>query len=159
MKLKGIIDYDCANYKYPCLTLEFPYCDFKCDALNKAPVCQNSSLAREPDIEVSGEKIWQLYSENPLTKGFCFQGLEPFNSFIDLIDLIHFIRVDKQCDDVIVIYTGYNAGEDLITENAIRKYHNIVIKWGRYLMGHESHYDEVLGVRLASDNQYGEYIK
>ena len=72
MKLKGIIDYDCTNYKEPTLTLEFPYCDFKCDKLNNCHVCQNSELAREPDIEISGPQIWKLYKENPLTKAFCF---------------------------------------------------------------------------------------
>lgn len=159
MKLKGIIDYDCTNYKEPTLTLEFPYCDFKCDKLNDGPVCQNSALAREPDIDVSGEYIWKLYAENPLTKGFCFQGLEPFSSFMDLIELIKFIRIDKQCGDVIIIYTGFNKGEDFVVENAIRNYHNIIIKWGRYLINNEPHYDEVLGVKLASNNQYAEYIE
>ena len=61
MKLKGIIDYDCTNYKVPTLTLEFPHCDFKCDKLNGCQVCQNSALAHEPDIEISAEKIWELY--------------------------------------------------------------------------------------------------
>ena len=53
MKLKGIIDCDFSNYKEPVLTLEFPYCDFKCDKLNGCQVCQNSTLTREPNIEVS----------------------------------------------------------------------------------------------------------
>lgn len=157
MRLKGIIDYDCTNYKEPCLTLEFPYCSFKCDKINGCQVCQNSHLAAEPDIIVTGEKIWQMYSENPLTKAFCFQGLEPFDSFMDLIELIKFIRINKKCNDPIVIYTGYNKGEDF-TEHDIRKFHNIVIKWGRYIQGDEPHYDEVLGVKLASDNQYAKKI-
>ena len=158
MRLKGIIDYDFINYKDPCLTLEFPYCSMKCDKLNKKSVCQNSSLAREPDIEVSGEQIWRLYKENPLTKAFCFQGLEPFDSFMDLIELIKFIRIDKECNDPIVIYTGYDKGEDFIVERALSKYKNIIVKWGRFLLGDEAHYDETLGVYLASDNQYGEKL-
>ena len=96
MRLKGIIDYDCNNYKEPTLTLEFPYCDFKCDKLNGCPVCQNAPLARERDIDISGDRIWKLYSENPLTKAFCFQGLEPFDSFMDLMDLIIFIRLEQE---------------------------------------------------------------
>ena len=159
MRLKGIIDYDCTNYKQPCLTLEFNHCDFKCDKLNGCQVCQNGSLAAEPDIEISGEYIWDLYSQNPLTKAFCFQGLEPFDSYIDLIDLIRFIRIDKQCNDPIVIYTGYDKGEDIITEASVRHFHNIIIKWGRYVIGQEPHYDEILGVKLASDNQYAEWIQ
>lgn len=159
MKIKGIIDYDCTNYKLPCLTIEFPYCDFKCDKLNGCQVCQNSSLVAEPSIEVSGEYVWNLYQQNPLTKAFCFQGLEPFDSYLDLLDLIMFIRIHKQCDDPIIIYTGYNEGEDWIVENSLRHYNNIIIKYGRYLMGHEPHYDDILGVKLASNNQYAKVLK
>lgn len=159
MKIKGIIDYDCTNYKLPCLTIEFPYCDFKCDKLNGCQVCQNSGLAAEPSIEVNGEYIWNLYQQNPLTKAFCFQGLEPFDSYLDLLDLVMFIRIHKQCDDTIIIYTGYNEGEDWIVENSLRHYNNIIIKYGRYLMGHEPHYDDILGVKLASNNQYAKVLK
>lgn len=159
MKVKGIIDYDCANSRYPSLTIEFPHCDFKCDKLNGKPVCQNSALAREPDIEVTGEQIWKLYEENPLTKAFCFQGLEPFDSMIDMCELIIFIRKIKKCNDLIIIYTGYEKCEDFVVEKFVRNYHNIIIKWGRYIDGHQPHYDEVLGVNLASDNQWGEYIE
>ena len=159
MKLKGIIDYDCTNYKEPTLTLEFPYCDFKCDKMNGCQVCQNSSLAREPDIEVSGNYIWDRYCENPLTKAFCLQGLEPFDSFMDLAEFLYYIRVIKHCNDPIIIYTGYNKGEDKIVENVLHKYSNIIVKWGRFYMGQNPHYDEVLGVNLASDNQYAEVIE
>lgn len=158
MKVKGIIDYDCTNYKVPCLTIEFPYCDFKCDKLNGCQACQNSHLAAEPDIEVSGEYIWKMYQQNPLTKAFCFQGLEPFDSYMDLIELIKFIRIDKKCNDPIIIYTGYGQGEDFIVEESLRHYTNIIVKWGRFLLGYEPHYDNVLGVNLASNNQYGEKI-
>jgi len=158
MRLKGIIDYDCTNYKEPTLTLEFPYCDFKCDKLNGCSVCQNSTLAHEPNIEVSGEQIWKMYKDNPLTKAFCLQGLEPFDSFMDLVDFISFIRVYKRCDDPIIIYTGYNKDEDPIVQRVISKYENIIVKWGRFIMGQEPHYDEILGVKLASDNQYAEKL-
>lgn len=159
MKLKGIIDYDCTNYKEPTLTLEFPYCDFKCDKLNGCQICQNRSLRRAETLEISGAIIWKMYSENPLTKAFCFQGLEPFDSFMDLADLIIFIRKVKQCNDPIIIYTGYNKGEDGVVEMFLSHYDNIIVKWGRFIMGQEPHYDEVLGVNLASDNQYAEWLK
>lgn len=154
--MKGIIDYDCTNYKEPTLTIEFPHCDFKCDRLNGCQVCQNSPLAAEPDIEVSGEQIWKMYSENPLTKAFCFQGLEPFDSYMDLIELIAFIRKNKNCNDPIIIYTGYNKDEDKVTQMSLSHYSNIIVKWGRFIMGQEPHYDPILGVNLASNNQYAE---
>ena len=158
MKLKGIIDCDFTNYKKPVITLEFPNCNFKCDKLNGHQVCQNSSLANEPDIEISYEKIWELYKQNPLTKGFCFQGLEPFDSPDDLLGFIKFIRKDCKCDDSIIIYTGYTKEESIMYLLALEKFSNIIIKWGRYILGHTPHYDEILGVNLASDNQYAEKI-
>ena len=162
MKLKGIIDYDLVNYKDPVLTLEFPYCDFKCDKLNGCQVCQNSALAQEPDIEVSLEDIWKIYKENPLTKGFCCQGLEPFDSAIDLFNFISYIRNEKKCDDTIIIYTGYNKEEIFFpwihNLQIIHKYKNIIIKWGRYIVGQSPHYDEILGIKLASNNQHAEKI-
>lgn len=163
MTLKGIIDCDFTNYKEPVLTLEFPICDFKCDKLNGCQVCQNSALAHEPNIDISFEKIWQLYEQNPLTKGFCCQGLEPFDTPKDLFDFIAFIRKEKQCDDPIIIYTGYGKVEiyfpfiyELCT---IHHYKNIIIKYGPYLLNDKPHYDEVLGVNLASNNQYAEVMK
>lgn len=159
MKLKGIIDADFTNYKEPVLTLEFPTCNFKCDKLNNCRVCQNSSLAAEPNIEISFAKIWELYNQNPLTKGFCCQGLEPFDSQDDLLKLIRFIRNIKKCNDVIIIYTGYTRDESTIMLYHLKGYDNIIIKWGRYILGDKPHYDEVLGVELASDNQYAELIK
>lgn len=159
MILKGIIDCDFTNYKEPVLTLEFPYCDFKCDKLNGCKVCQNSSLAAEPNIDVSLDKIWELYEANPLTKGFCCQGLEPLDSYLDLLKLIMFIRITKRCDDPIIIYTGYNKEECTKLIYQIYHYNNLIFKWGRFIFGHQSHYDEVLGVKLASNNQYAEVIK
>ena len=159
MKLKGIIDADFTNYKEPVLTLEFPACNFKCDKLNNCQVCQNSSLTAEPDIEISFARIWELYNQNPLTKGFCCQGLEPFDSQDDLLKLIRFIRNIKKCNDVIIIYTGYTRDESTIMLYHLKGYDNIIIKWGRYILGDKPHYDEVLGVELASDNQYAELIK
>ena len=159
MKLKGIIDADFTNYKEPVLTLEFPTCNFKCDKLNNCQVCQNSSLTAEPNIEISFARIWELYNQNPLTKGFCCQGLEPFDSQDDLLKLIRFIRNIKKCNDVIIIYTGYTRDESTIMLYHLKGYDNIIIKWGRYILGDKPHYDEVLGIELASDNQYAELIK
>ena len=158
MKLKGIIDYDIVNYKKPCLTLLFNHCDFKCDRLNGCQVCQNSTLAAEPDIEISLNTIWKLYKENPLTKGFCLQGLEPFDSELELLEFIEFIRYGQSCSDPIIIYTGYNKNE-IKSIDLLQKYGNIIIKYGRYVMGQQPHYDEILGVNLASNNQYAEIIK
>lgn len=159
LTLKGIIDCDFTNYKEPTLTLMFPYCDFKCDKINGRPVCQNSTLAAEPDIVVHEQTIWNMYKDNPLTKAFCCQGLEPFYIPSHLYDFIEGIRYGMGCNDPIIIYTGYNKEE--ITEylDVLKYYGNIIVKFGRYIEGQEPHYDAVLGVKLASDNQYAELIK
>ena len=64
MELKGLLDYDCVNYKIPCLTLMFPKCDFKCDKLNGEPVCQNCLLTQEKNIHVSVDFIYDYYLKN-----------------------------------------------------------------------------------------------
>ena len=156
MRLKGIIDYDCTNYKNPTLTLEFPYCDFKCDKLNGCKVCQNSALAAEPNIEVKLDTIWDIYNCNPITKGFCCQGLEPLDSIDELLGFIYYIRKIRYCNDPIIIYTGYNKEEVTKFIYQITQYKNIIIKWGRYILGDEPHYDKILGIKLASNNQYAE---
>lgn len=156
MLLKGIIDCDCINYKDFCLTLMFPYCDFKCDKINGCKVCQNSSLVYENNIELSNKKIYEYYISNPLTKAICCQGLEPLDSFDDLIDFIKYFR-DRQ-NDPIIIYTGYNKEEVPDKLEELKKYSNIIVKWGRFILNQPFHYDEVLGVNLASSNQYGEKL-
>ena len=158
MILKGIIDYDTINYKEPCLTLLFSRCSFKCDKINGCQVCQNSALAAEPNIEISLDNIWQLYQQNPLTKGFCCQGLEPLDSIDELLGFIYYIRKIRYCDDPIIIYTGYDKEEVTKFIYQITQYKNIIIKWGHFIMNEVPHYDNILGVKLASNNQYAEVI-
>lgn len=156
MQVKQIVDTDFSNYKKPSIFILFPTCTFKCDRENGCKVCQNSSLANQPNIEVSLEKILELYSANPITHSFVCGGLEPFDSFESLLALISYIRC--RVPDDIVIYTGYK--EEEITEE-IKKlslYENVIVKFGRYLPNQEKHFDEVLGVYLASPNQYAKYI-
>ena len=64
-----------------------------------------------------------------------------------------------KCDDDIVIYTGYEEDNDIVQKclKIIWKYidvKNIIVKYGRFIPDQKPHYDEVLGVNLASDNQY-----
>ena len=84
------------------------------------------------------------------------QGLEPFDSYYELVELIETIR--RKCDDDIVIYTGYNKNELSEKIEHLSTYQNIIIKFGRYIPNDKKHFDDVLGVYLASDNQYAEEI-
>lgn len=156
MKIKGIIFEDFINYKKPCMTIEMPYCDFKCDRECGERVCQNSALAAAADIDISIDELAYRYSTNDITQAICFQGLEPFDSWNDLIWLIYTIRTT--CEDDIVIYTGYNEEEIKPYIDFLSKFKNIIIKFGRFIPNQESHYDKILGVNLASTNQYAKKI-
>ena len=152
MKIKGLISEDFVNYKKPAMTIMFPYCTFKCGT----EYCQNSPLSKAKDIELDITDIVIRYLNNPITESVVMQGLEPFDSWNDLIEFVKQLR--ESTDDDIVIYTGYNKEEIADKITLLSKYKNIVIKYGRYIPRQEKHYDDVLGVYLASSNQYAERI-
>ena len=157
MKIKGIIFEDFINYKEPSMTIEFPYCDFKCDKECGQSVCQNSALAQALSYEIPIIKIVRMYMENDITKAIVFQGLEPFDSKADLYQLIKCFR--EYTKDNIIIYTGYTQEElDHEIEIIKRLFNNIIIKFGRFVPNQSSHFDAVLGVTLMSPNQYAEKI-
>lgn len=156
MQIKGLRDEDFVNYRKPSMFIIFPFCSFKCDKENGCNLCQNSHLAQEPIIEIGINNLITRYVDNPLTKSIVCGGLEPFDSANDLLDLVDTTREWYGIKDDIIIYTGYTEEElqDNFTFQQIIKYPNIVIKFGRFRPGHNGHYDEVLGVKLSSDNQY-----
>jgi hypothetical protein len=158
MITKGIIAEDFVNYKVPCMTIQTARCSFKCDIECGMLVCQNGPLASAPDKIFDDSKIIELYLNNPITRAICFQGLEPFDTFEDLRDFIFQFRNCYSIKDDIIIYTGYNKDEISTQLSQLKQFSNIIIKFGRYVPNSNSHYDEVLGVTLASENQYAERI-
>lgn len=156
MVIKGITAEDFSNYKKPSMFIAFPRCNFKCDRECGVQVCQNGALAGTPDIDIDVDIIVKKYLDNPITKAVVVGGLEPFDSWLDLLLFIEKFR-EKSQDDI-VIYTGYYKEEIADKINILKQFPNIVIKTGRYIPNQEKHYDEVLGVELASDNQHAERI-
>ncbi len=156
MIVKNIIDEDFVNYKKPSLFIACPRCSFKCDKEAGKQICQNCALANDKDITIDTNKLIDRYTNNPITKAVLFGGLEPFDTFYALISFIDKFR--KKCDDDIVIYTGYTEDECENQIKLLQKYKNIIVKFGRFIPNQSSHYDDVLGVELASDNQYGKRI-
>ena len=157
MILKGVIDTDIVNYKKISMVLEFPICkNFKCDHECGKQVCQNSALATAPNIEVDPIDLISRYENNFMTEAICLQGLEPLDTWADLYTFVLLFR--SISDDDIVIYTGYTKCEIADKIKQLEEFPNIIVKFGRYVPGQQSHYDEVLGVELASDNQYAEKI-
>lgn len=156
MLIKNIIDEDFINFKFPSMTIEMPFCTFKCDKECGINVCQNSALVKEPNIEILTEKLITRYLNNPITKAIVFQGLEPFDSWDELYEFCKIFRKNSQ--DIIVIYTGYNKEEILMQIQQLSSLGNIIIKFGRFIPNKPHKFDEVLGVELASDNQYAKFI-
>ena len=156
MLIKGIIVEDFVNYKYPCMTIEFPFCDFKCDKENGVQLCQNYSLQNEENITLRNNRIVEMYMNNSITKAIVMQGLEPFYNKSELYDLIKEFR--KVTNDDIVIYTGYTEDELKSEIPKLKKFKNIIVKFGRYVPNQNSHYDKTLGVNLVSDNQYAKLL-
>ena len=106
---------------------------------------------------MSADEIFRRYINNPITKAIVIGGLEPMLQFDEVLELIKTVR-DNNCNDDIVIYTGYYLDEIADKIRVLTEYKNIIIKFGRFVPNQKKHYDEVLGVYLASDNQYAKKI-
>ena len=158
MKLKGIIFDDLVNYKMPCVTLESPYCDFKCDKECGVQVCQNGPLAKAATIEYTAKEIISAYLKDDLSQALVIQGLEPLDSrwFPELWDFL--VEFRKNSADPIVIYTGFKEEEVGSIIELLQKLPKVIVKFGRYIPDQENHYDDILGVNLASPNQYARRI-
>lgn len=156
MIIKNLLDEDFSNYKVCSMFIGFPHCSFKCEKECGIKMCQNSSLVKSPDIKIAAEDIVKRYIANPLSSAVVFGGLEPFDDFDQMLWLIDEFR--KHTKDTIVIYTGYNKDELVNKLHHLCFYKNIIIKYGRFIPNQEKHFDEVLGVHLASPNQYAEVL-
>ena len=135
-----------------------PYCSFKCDEEYGCEVCQNSALAHAPLHVWDAAEIIKAYCANPISRAVCFQGLEPFDSFEDLYDFISLFRDFYLQTDDIVIYTGYKPYEIENQLTQLKQFPNIIVKFGRSIPQQPPISDEILGVELASPNQYAERI-
>lgn len=156
MTVKGLIDEDFVQYKKPSMFIGFPTCSWKCEKECGQRVCQNSTLAKSPDIHIDIIDMIDRYIKNPITEAVVIGGLEPIDSFDQLESFIKEFR--GHSNDDVVIYTGFYPYEIQNQIAILKQYKNIIIKFGRYIPGQERHYDEVLGVYLASDNQYAEKV-
>ena len=159
MIVKLVKQDDFVQYKKPCVVVCFPNCTWKCctEAGIPTSVCQNQEMCGLKDIDITPEDVYNLYKESLFAESICCSGLEPMLQFDDVLSLLKYFR-EHDCDADFVIYTGYyrNEIEDKIEQLA--KYKNVIVKFGRFIPNQEKHYDEILGVWLASDNQYAERI-
>lgn len=156
MFIKGIIDEDFVNYKRIAMCINFPRCSFKCEKENRSYTCQNNKLVNTKNIDVGYDEIVKRYIGNPITSAIVCAGLEPMDSWRDLLNLLSIVR--QHTNDDFVIYTGYTEEEVKNKISILSHYKNVIIKFGRYIPNQEIHFDTVLGVNLASNNQYAKKI-
>lgn len=160
MRVKTLVDERFDDYKKPVMLIGTISCDGKCcrDAKTPLKVCQNDGWRQAASIEMADDDIITRYMDNKITSAICFGGLEPFEQFEEVLAFISRLRTKYKNDDPVIIYTGYDESEISSQVEALKRYKNIVIKFGRFVPNQASHYDDILGVKLASPNQYAKKI-
>lgn len=155
MKIRALIDEDFVQYKVPSMFIGMCYCDWKCchDGGFPEEVCQNHELATAPIHEIDDDDLIRRYLSNDITHAIVFGGLEPLSQLDEIGRFLYKLRNVYHCDDTVVIYTGYTQYEAR-RALLLGSYGPVIMKFGRYVPGNQPHYDSVLGVKLASDNQY-----
>lgn len=133
-------------------------CDWKCcNDAGGIEVCQNTQLAQQPDIEIDDYAIFKKFITNDITKAVVIGGLEPMLQFDEINSLIKLFRANN-CDCTFVIYTGYYKQEVVEQVRTLSQHKNIIVKFGRYIPERPNKFDAVLGINLASDNQFAECL-
>lgn len=159
MRVKFIVSERFQDYKLPSMFIATCFCDYKCctELGLDIGVCQNAPLAKSENIDIPYQTIYEQFINNPITKAVVIGGMEPMIQINEVIDLINLFRNQgENCP--FIIYTGYYPNEIPEPLERLKQYKNIIIKFGRFVPNEKSRYDEVLGVTLASDNQYAKVI-
>lgn len=159
MRVKAIKKERFQDYKLPNLFLAACSCDFKCcrESGLDTGVCQNAPLAQMPDKEIDNQSIYSYFVNDPITKAVVVGGMEPMLQIDEIVDLLAVFR-DNGCNAPFVIYTGYYPDEIKEELDKLRQYPDVIVKFGRYIPDRPTRHDDVIGVTLASDNQYAEQI-
>ena len=152
------MDENFQDYEKPAMFIATCVCDWKCaiDGGFDCSICQNSEVANQKDIRISIGRLVERYIQNKITKAIVFGGLEPMLQFEDVLEFIKTLR--KINNDMVVIYTGYYPEEIDDKIEQLKKYKNIIVKFGRYIPNKPSKYDKVLGIELVSENQFATKI-
>lgn len=156
MRVKTIVDEDFVNYQKPAMFIGTISCGGKCCLEGGFPlsVCQNNGWRGSAPIDIRDEVIVKRYLQNQITHAIVLGGLEPMEQSDEVLALIKTLREDFDCHDDVVIYTGYYPDEVTAILDKLQAFDNIVVKFGRYVPNMKTRFDEVLGVHLASENQY-----
>lgn len=168
--IKDLLDEDFINYKKAAMFIATSKCSFKCEKEDSNVHCQNSKIAKQTNLVMVIDKIVDRYMNNIITESVVFGGLEPLDQIEELLDFIYIFR-QKSLDDI-VIYTGYTEDEvksfkyrnksyldtllevNRTTPEASLTKPSLIIKYGRFKANGDKKYDDILGIELASSNQY-----
>ena len=118
---------------------------------------QNKALLCRADA--ASHICTQNYLTIPVTVG-----VTPANMYIDNVKITDVsASIGKNSLDVILNYNVTYNGQTPTCKPAkslvyVKNANNIIIKFGRFIPNQQSHYDAVLGIKLASSNQYAERI-
>ena len=153
--IKEIVDENFQDYKKSSMFIATKKCDFKClkEIGEDCSICQNMKITSMPDRKILLKDLFERYRKNPITTAVVIGGLEPMLQFEEVLDLVSYFRLND-CNDDIVIYTGYYEEEISEKVQKLKKFDNIIIKYGRFIPNASSIYDKVLGVTLSSKNQH-----
>ena len=163
MRVRKLLTEWFQDYKVPSMYLAACFCDWKC-CPDKPYICQNNPIARLPVTDIPDDEILDTYLADPITEAIVIAGLEPLLQANEVCSLIR-RAAERDIRTTFVIYTGYTKDEvrcigffDDLKDTGYTKNVQVIIKYGRYVPDQQPHFDEVLGVDLASDNQYAEII-
>lgn len=160
MRVLTVVDERFDDYKKPSMFIGTISCGGKCciEAGIPTSVCQNDGWRSRAPVTIDSCELCERYLANKVTEAVIFGGLEPFEQFNEMEEVIHDLRLVFRCNDDVVIYTGYYPEEIKEQLKTLSAYKNIIVKFGRFVPNSTSRFDDVLGVTFASDNQYAERI-
>lgn len=119
--------------------------------------CFHNELKKNHPTTLSIEKLFTDYISTTSCDAILFSGLNWLEQIEELFVLIHYIRSNHINKDI-VIYTGYDKHEISDKIAMLSKFDNIIIKYGRFDATLPPRYDDVLGITLASSNQWAELL-
>lgn len=158
IRVKSIIPENFQDYKTPSMFISAISCDWKClvEKNLDISICHNSTVSNYKTQNIPNTQIIKQYLNNDLTSAIVIGGLEPMLQIDEMAEFIELFRTFS--DDDVVIYTGYYPQEILSELDQLKQYRNIIVKFGRYIPHSSQKYDSILGITLASDNQFAEKI-
>ena len=151
-KVKDVVEVF-QDYKKSAVLFSMCYCDWKCCKEAGIDVCHNLPIAKQENVKLTFSDALSIVN-NSVTDAVLFGGLEPLLQSEEVTHLIRYFREHGVKKDI-VVYTGYYIEEiDKDVLESLTQCH-VILKCGRFIPNRPSKFDDVLGVTLASDNQYG----